>query len=84
MWFLISAVDGLSKVSFKSHLNVKLVIFEKKLEIITLSGYIRWNESHLHTSAYDEKYPVFCGHLLSGKIVLKLLDVLIGIIPDFN
>ncbi len=82
--FLISAVGDLSKVSFKCPLNDKPVIFEKKLEIITLSGYVRSNESHLHISASDENCSVFGGHLLSGTIVLKSLDVLIGVIPNLN
>ena len=51
--FLISAVGDLSRVSFKCPLNDKAVIFEKKLEIITLSGYLRSNESHIHISAYE-------------------------------
>ena len=38
--FLISAVGDLSKVSFKCPLNDKPVIFEKKLELITLSVYL--------------------------------------------
>ena len=66
--FLISAVGDLSKVSFKCPLNDKPVIFEKKLEIITLSGYIRLNESHIHISTSDEKRSLFLGHLLSGTI----------------
>ncbi len=82
--FLISAVGDLSKVSFKCPLNDKPVIFEKKLEIITLSGYLRSTESHLHISASDENCSVFGGHLLSGTIVLKSLDVLIGVIPNIN
>ena len=82
--FLISAVGDLSKVSFKCPLNDKPVIFEKKLEIITLSGYIRSTESHLHLSASDENCNVLGGHLLSGTIVLKSLDVLIGVIPNLN
>jgi len=82
--FLISAVGDLSKVSFKCPLKDKPVIFEKKLEIITLSGYIRSNESHIHISASDENCSVLGGHLLSGTIVLKSLDVLIGVIPNLN
>ena len=82
--FLISAVGDLSKVSFKCPLNDKPVIFEKKLEIITLSGYIKKTESHLHISASDENWSVFGGHLLSGTIVLKSLEVLIGVIPNLN
>ena len=82
--FLISAVGNLSKVSFKCPLNDKPVIFEEKLEIITLSGYIRSTESHLHISASDENCSVFGGHFLSGTIVLKSLDVLIGVIPNLN
>ena len=82
--FLISAVGDLSKVSFKCPLNDKPVIFEKKLEIITLNGYIRSTDSHLHISASDENCSVLGGHLLPGTIVLKSLDVLIGVIPNLN
>ncbi len=82
--FLISAVGDLSKVSFKCPLNDKPVVFKKKLEIITLSGYIRSNESHLHISVSDEECGVLGGHLLPGTIVLKSLDILIGVIPFLN
>ena len=82
--FLISAVGDLSRVSFKCPLNNQAKIFEKKLEIITLSGYIRSTKSHLHISASDENCSVFGGHLLPGSIVLKSLDVLIGVIPNLN
>ena len=82
--FLISAVGDLSKVAFKCPLNLKPIIFEKKLEIITLSGYLRSSESHIHISVSDENCTVFGGHLLSGTIVLKSLDVLIGVIPNLN
>ncbi|WP_269624681.1 PCC domain-containing protein [Prochlorococcus marinus] len=82
--FLISAVGDLSKVSFKCPLNDKPVIFKKKLEIITLSGYIRSAESHIHISVADENCSVLGGHLLSGTNVLKSLDVLIGVIPNLS
>ena len=82
--FLISAVGDLSKVSFKCPLNDKPVIFEKNLEIISLGGYVRSTQSHLHISVSDENCSVFGGHLLSGTIVLKSLDVLIGVIPNIN
>ena len=51
--FLISAVGDLSKVSFKCPLNEKPITIEKKLEIITLSGYLKSTESHLHISVSD-------------------------------
>ncbi len=82
--FLISAVGDLSKVSFKCPLKDKPVIFEKKLEIITLSGYVRSTESHLHISTSDENCSVLGGHLLPGTIVLKSLDILIGVIPNLK
>ena len=80
--FLISAVGDLSTVSFKCPLNQKPVVLEKKLEIITLSGYLSATDSHLHISASDEECRVFGGHLLPGTTVLKSLDVLIGAIPN--
>lgn len=82
--FLISAVGDLSKVSFKCPLSDKPVVFEKKLEIITLSGYLRSTQSHLHISVSDENCGVFGGHLLPGTTVLKSLDVLIGDISNLN
>ena len=82
--FLISAVGDLSKVSFKCPLNDKPIILEKKLEIITLSGYLKLNECHLHISVSDEDCKVFGGHLLSGTTVLKSLDILVGVIPSLK
>ena len=82
--FLISAVGDLSRVSFKCPLNHNPIIFEKKLEIISLSGFLRSTESHLHVSVSDENCNVYGGHLLSGTIVLKSLDVLIGVLPNLN
>ena len=82
--FLLSAVGDLSAVSFKCPLNEKPIIFRKKLEIITLSGYLNSIESHLHISVSDENCSVFGGHLLSGTTVLKSLDILLGIIPNLT
>ncbi len=45
---------------------------------------VRSEKSHFHISVSDENCSVFGGHLLSGTIVLKSLDVLIGVIPNIN
>tara|TARA_Y100001968_G_scaffold162304_1_gene148447 strand:- start:536 stop:1147 length:612 start_codon:yes stop_codon:yes gene_type:complete len=82
--FLISAVGDLSMVSFKCPLNEKPIILEKKLEIISLNGYLSSTDTHLHISVSDENCSVFGGHLLSGSTVLKSLDVLIGVIPNLT
>ena len=82
--FLISAVGDLSRVSFKCPLNDKPVIIEKKLEIITLTGYLKNKESHVHVSVSDETCSVLGGHLLPGSIVLNSLDILISSFPELN
>ncbi len=82
--FLISAVGDLSKVSFKCPLKEKPIVLEKKLEVITLSGYLKSSESHIHISVSDEKCNVFGGHLLPGSTVLKSLDILVGLIPNLT
>ena len=82
--FLISAVGDLSSVSFKCPLNEKPITLKKKLEIITLSGYVTSEGSHLHISVSDENCSVFGGHLLSGTTVLKSLDILLGVIPNLS
>ena len=82
--FLISAVGDLSKVSFKCPVNEKPIKLEKKLEMIALSGYLTSLGSHLHISVSDENCNVPGTHLLSGTIVLKLLDILLGVFPNLN
>ena len=82
--FLISAVGDLSKVTLKCPMQENPFILEKKLEIISLSGYLTSTESHLHMSVSDENCNVIGGHLLPGTIVLKSLDVLLGAIPDLK
>ena len=82
--FLLSAVGDLSIVSFKCPLNQKPIILEKKLEIITLTGYFSSKESHLHISVSDDNCNVFGGHLLSGTMVLKSLDILLGAITNIK
>tara|TARA_Y100001968_G_C19288976_1_gene683206 strand:+ start:329 stop:940 length:612 start_codon:yes stop_codon:yes gene_type:complete len=83
-YFLLSAVGDLSKATFKCPLNEKPIIHQKKLEIITLSGYLTSSEAHLHISVSDENCNVFGGHLLSGTLVLKSLDILLGVIPNLK
>ena len=83
-YFLISAVGDLSMVSFKCPLNKKPIVLEKKLEIINLSGYLKSTGNHLHICVSDENCNVLGGHLLSGSIVLKSLDVLLGFIPNLK
>ena len=66
--FVINAVGDLSKVSFKCPLNEKPIIIEKKLEIITLSGYLSPTGSHLHVSISDESCSVFEGLFFLGQL----------------
>ncbi len=82
--FLISAVGDLSKVTFKCPTQKSPLVLEKKLEIISLNGYLTSKESHIHISVSDENCAVFGGHLLPGSIVLRSLDVLLGVIPDLK
>ena len=82
--FLISAVGDLSQVSFKCPSNEKPLTLKKKLEIITLNGYLSSSVSHLHISVADDSCAVFGGHLLPGTLVLKSLDILLGVIPNLK
>ena len=82
--FLISSVGDLSKVSFKCPSDDKPITLEKKLEIITLSGFLTNTSSHFHISVSDQNCSVFGGHLLPGTTVLKSLDVLVGVLPDLQ
>ena len=49
-----------------------------------MSSYLTSIDSHLHISVSDENCNVLGGHLLPGTIVLKSLDVLLGVIPNIK
>ena len=83
-FFLMSAVGDLSKVVFKCPLNNKPILIDKKLEIISLNGYIKSEENHIHISVSDENCSVYGGHLLPGSIVLKSLDLLLFVKPNLK
>lgn len=81
--FVLGVVGNLSKATFKCPGQPQLSVFEGELEIITLNGTVSPERLHLHLCISDGACQVWGGHLEAGSIVLKGVDLLVGII-DFQ
>ena len=77
--FILGIVGNLSKAVFQCPGNSQPTSLEGNLEVITLNGTISPNKLHLHLSVSDGNCNVWGGHLEAGSLVLKGIDVLIGI-----
>tara|TARA_B100000700_G_C14865124_1_gene770553 strand:+ start:312 stop:935 length:624 start_codon:yes stop_codon:yes gene_type:complete len=78
--FILGAVGNLSKVRFKCPSPQSPKLIEGNLELITLSGTISPTNLHIHISIADSSCNVSGGHLEEGTIVLKGIDLLVGLL----
>ncbi len=77
--FVLGIVGNLSKAVFQCPGKSSTTTMEGNLEVIALNGTISPEKSHLHLSISDENCNVWGGHLEPGSLVLKGIDLLIGI-----
>lgn len=82
MGYILSVVGNLSKVVIQCPRNQQTDVLEGNLEIINLNGIISPEKCHLHLSISDNECKVWGGHLESGTIVSKEIDILIGFIDE--
>jgi len=54
------------------------------VELLTLSGTIASNGSHLHLSVSDDQGRVIGGHAAYGCIVRTTAEVLVALLPDWH
>ena len=81
---VISGIGQLKKTKlgfFKNKGNYAPKIFEKPLELLSLTGNIIYQNNdyflHLHTVVSDEKKIAYGGHLIEGKISITAEIVLL-------
>ncbi len=78
--FVLGVVGNLSKVSIQCPGQKEPTILNGNLEIITLNGTFSPEGVHLHLSISDSNCHVFGGHLEAGSTILKMADILLGIL----
>jgi len=80
--FVLGVVGNLSNVRFQCPGRSKPTELTGNLEIITLNGTISPDNVHLHLSISDSNCQVWGGHLELGSIVLKGVDLLVGLLDN--
>ncbi|MCP4974065.1 MAG: DUF296 domain-containing protein [Prochlorococcus sp.] len=80
--FVLGVVGNLSRAVFQCPEQPEPTVLEGNLEIITLNGTVSPSGVHLHLSVSDGSCQVLGGHLEPGSLVLKGVDVLLGLIDE--
>ena len=78
--YILSIVGNLSQAKIQCPGKQQSSLIKDNLEIISLNGTIDPNRCHLHISFSDGNCNVWAGHLEEGTIILKAVDMLIGIL----
>eukprot|EP01029_Cantina_marsupialis_P020474 TRINITY_DN479_c0_g4_i1.p1 TRINITY_DN479_c0_g4~~TRINITY_DN479_c0_g4_i1.p1 ORF type:complete len:159 (+),score=29.58 TRINITY_DN479_c0_g4_i1:77-553(+) len=76
--FIISCVGSLSKASIRFGGKKKSTKIKGELEVISLSGTISTEGSHMHICVSDGEGKSIGGHVTKGCIVRTTMEVIVG------
>ncbi len=80
--YILGSIGNLSKAIFQCPKQPKPSNLDGPLEILNINGRISPQGTHLHITISDKNGQVWGGHLEEGSIVLKQVEVLIGLLDD--
>lgn len=80
--FVLGVVGNLSRAAFQCPGRPEPTVLEGDLEIITLNGTVSPQGAHLHLSLSDGACQVWGGHLEPGTLVLKGVELLLGVLDQ--
>ena len=81
---VISAVGSLSVVLLRLAGATDATAIHGELEILSLSGTLSPDGSHLHIAASCGSGTVIGGHLCAGSLVRTTAELVIGLLPDWQ
>ena len=82
--FLIAGIGSLRQARVRLAGAVKPITLAGDLEILTLSGSVGANRSHLHMSIADAEGRVIGGHVAPGCIVRTTAEILVLLLPEWS
>ena len=82
--FVVSGIGSLGPALVRLAGAAEPVRFDGDLELLTLSGSIAANGSHLHLSVSDAAGRVIGGHAAYGCVVRTTAEVLVALLPDWR
>lgn len=74
---ILSAVGSLSKLRLRLAGSQKHLESDAKYEIVSITGTISKNGSHLHISVADDSAHVFGGHLVNGNLIFTTCEIVL-------
>jgi len=81
---VISAVGSLSVAKLRFAGAAESTAICGDLEILSLSGTVSPDGSHLHIAIADSSDTVIGGHLCAGSLVRTTAELVIGLLPDWR
>lgn len=78
---VVSCVGSLKVAALRMANQKNSSKFEEKFEILSLSGTVATEGSHLHISVSDSSGKVLGGHLMDGNIIFTTAEI---ILAEFN
>ncbi|MFM7753097.1 MAG: PPC domain-containing DNA-binding protein [Cyanobium sp.] len=81
---VISAVGSLSVAQLRLAGATQATGIHGELEILSLSGTLSPNGSHLHIAIADNQGAVIGGHLCAGSLVRTTAELVIGLLPEWR
>lgn len=81
---VLAAVGSLTEVAIRYANQEKTELLSGHFEIVSLSGTLSQDGSHLHIAVSDKAGKVVGGHLKEGAIVYTTVELVIGILDDWE
>jgi predicted DNA-binding protein with PD1-like motif len=81
---VLSAVGSLSLAQLRLAGATQATAIHGELEILSLSGTLSPDGSHLHIAIADSSGAVIGGHLCAGSLVRTTAELVIGLLPEWR
>ena len=81
---VVSAVGSLKEAQIRFANKEKASLIKGPLEIVSLSGTLGLEGSHLHLSVSDGNGKTWGGHLVEGNRIYTTLELVIAVYPELN
>ena len=81
---ILSCVGSLNKLAVRYANQSEVSFVQGPLEIVSLTGTLSENGSHIHISCSDKVGNTIGGHLKEGNEIYTTAEIVIGVLDDVN
>lgn len=81
---ILSCAGSLRQAAIRFANQAEATVLNGKFEIVSLSGTLSRNGSHLHIAISDSTGKTIGGHLMEGCRIYTTAEIVIGILPELK